>query len=183
MYHISPDKRAEKSAMLLCRALNAMLLRRPLADISVSDLQRASSVGRSTFYRLFDNIPDLLNYQCERLFENALKAYPDRDTTAPIELAEFFISQVLQEQDLLKALMVSGRPDFLLDAHRKYQDEAIAYFFPGQSLPPEQKAVFNALFAALLAVLVTPETGPYPDAQTVIQEVRCALARMARILE
>lgn len=41
----------------------------------MSDVQRASTVGRSTFYRLFDNTADVLAYLCDWIFEQAGREY------------------------------------------------------------------------------------------------------------
>ena len=182
MYHISQDKRAQASALLLCHALNELLLTRPFTDITVTDLQKAAAVGRTTFYRLFDNVSDVMVYQCDRLFENTLKAHPNRLNTSPVELAEHFISQILQEQALLRAIMACGRPDFLLDAHRKYQEEAIAYFFPEDALTQRQKVVFNSIFAALLSIIVTPEAADYSDSKAVMADVRTTLKLVTQML-
>ena len=65
MYHIKNDKRCLKSAERIGDALRSMLDEKPLSDITVTDIQRLSETGRSTFYRLFDNIDDVLLYIAE----------------------------------------------------------------------------------------------------------------------
>ena len=60
MYHISNDIRTQKSADLIANALNEYILKKDFTEITVTDLQKASSVSRSTFYRLFDNIVYIL---------------------------------------------------------------------------------------------------------------------------
>ena len=60
MYHISKDKRALQSSELIYNGLLECIKKKPFDQISVSDLQKASGVARSTFYRAFDNISDVL---------------------------------------------------------------------------------------------------------------------------
>lgn len=60
MYHIKNDKRAEKSAKLICDAMLQLISTKSFSEITVSDIQRVSSVSRSTFYRCFDCLADVL---------------------------------------------------------------------------------------------------------------------------
>ena len=55
MYHISKDKRALQSSELIYNGLLECIKKKPFDQISVSDLQKASGVARSTFYRAFDH--------------------------------------------------------------------------------------------------------------------------------
>lgn len=54
MYHIKNDKRARASTELICAGLLACMKEKPFARITITDVQRASTVSRSTFYRNFD---------------------------------------------------------------------------------------------------------------------------------
>ena len=64
MYHIKKDRRAWASARLICEALLHCLQTKPFHEITVSELQRVSSVSRSTFYRHFDSQSDVLELLC-----------------------------------------------------------------------------------------------------------------------
>ncbi len=68
MYHISDNKRRIESAELLSDALFKILEHKPYEEITITDLQKSSSVSRSTFYRLFDNIDDIFHYQLDMIF-------------------------------------------------------------------------------------------------------------------
>jgi len=65
MYHIKNDKRCLASAKKIGTALRALLRSKPLEEISITDIQKMSGTGRSTFYRLFDNIDDVILYMTE----------------------------------------------------------------------------------------------------------------------
>ena len=45
MYHISNDIRTQKSADLIANALNEYVLKKNFTEITVTDLQKASSVS------------------------------------------------------------------------------------------------------------------------------------------
>ena len=61
MYHISKDKRAVQSSELIYKGLLECIKKKPFDQITVSDLQKVSGVARTTFYRAFDNISDVLS--------------------------------------------------------------------------------------------------------------------------
>lgn len=78
MYHIKKDKRSEKSANYIYSGLIKCLKSKPYKDITITEIQQTSYVGRATFYRLFDSKDDVLLWKCDQafkeVFEKALKS-------------------------------------------------------------------------------------------------------------
>ena len=64
MYHIKNDVRSQKSAKFISEGLQKCLAYKTFSEITITDVLRASYVGRATFYRLFDNLSDVLAYLC-----------------------------------------------------------------------------------------------------------------------
>ncbi len=60
MYHILNDKRSKDSAEKIYQSLRHILFNKKLEDITITDIQKESGISRSTFYRCFDNIIDVL---------------------------------------------------------------------------------------------------------------------------
>ena len=75
MYHIPNDKRSKESAFKIYQSLRHNLWNKELKDITVMDIFKESGIARTTFYRLFDNVIDVLEYQLEIYFNkyNELK--------------------------------------------------------------------------------------------------------------
>lgn len=71
MYHIKEDKRAQASVELICDGLKRCLKEKSFESVTISDIQRVSGVSRSTFYRNFDRMEDVLALMCDRVFEEA----------------------------------------------------------------------------------------------------------------
>lgn len=71
MYHIKEDKRAQASVELICGGLKRCLKEKSFESVTISDIQRVSGVSRSTFYRNFDRMEDVLALMCDRVFEEA----------------------------------------------------------------------------------------------------------------
>ena len=63
MYHIKTDKRSQRSVKLFCEGLAEVLKKKDYQEISISDLCLETGMARTTFYRLFDIIDDVLLYQ------------------------------------------------------------------------------------------------------------------------
>ena len=75
MYHIPNDLRARKTAFKIYQSLRHNLWDKELKDITVMDIYKESKIARTTFYRLFDNVIDVLEYQLDIYFKeyNELK--------------------------------------------------------------------------------------------------------------
>ena len=69
MYHIKNDKRSLKSAAIISDGLLSCLKEKPLNMITITDISDKADISRSTFYRLFDNIEDVIEYLIDNIFE------------------------------------------------------------------------------------------------------------------
>ena len=119
MYHISSDVRAKKSAALIVEAVRKCAKTKRLEDISVVDLQRESSISRSTFYRLFDNIVDVLIYQCDCIFQNLFELAAATQGSNPHDTFITLIQAFMDEYEFIELLSKNNRMEILCDYHRK----------------------------------------------------------------
>jgi AcrR family transcriptional regulator len=72
MYHIKNDQRAIRSAEMLYDGLGKLMREIPFSAIKVKDLVEAANVGRTTFYRNFDEIEDILRLRCDQVFDGLI---------------------------------------------------------------------------------------------------------------
>lgn len=96
MYHIKNDRRAEKSVELIIGALTALMGEKAFAEITVTDLQRRSTVSRSTFYRNFDSLTDVLALLCDRGFQAIFSGGDEQDLRSEVFNYWFCNSAVLE---------------------------------------------------------------------------------------
>ena len=123
MYHISNDKRSRSSAMFLYEALLVLLKQKSLTHINVSDVVKQAEIGRTTFYRCFDSIEDILQYQSDIIFEKCgtymhrmvvvEKMYKPDDTFIKVFL-EFWSSHY----SIIETLIAVDRTDII---HRSFK--------------------------------------------------------------
>lgn len=116
MYHIKADKRSQKSATLICQGLRQCLTRKMFDRITVTDIQKASTVGRATFYRLFDSKSDVLAYECDLMFNQISDA--SMATLSPADILMAHITIFMQHDYLLKAIIESHQTYLLYDSQR-----------------------------------------------------------------
>jgi len=106
MYHINSDKRCLKSAARISGALRKLLTEKQLTNITVTDIQKASGTGRSTFYRLFDNIDDVLLYLAEEEFRDMADLYRELSWE---EFTGKLIAGIAEEGQELANIVSSGK--------------------------------------------------------------------------
>ena len=111
MYHIKNDKRCIRSAALIADALESLLDRKSFMDITVSDLQRESGVGRSTFYRLFDNIDDVVTYLVDESFRDILADYNNQTWK---DFTKTILAGIIGQSGKLLNIVAEGRTDLIV---------------------------------------------------------------------
>lgn len=119
MYHISKDKRTIESARLIYEGLLECLKTKAFDQITVSDLQKESGVARSTFYRAFDNISDVLYWKCDTRFQEALNGFQPDFKTGEKALAFHYFRYWMEHGDILEVLMKINRQDIIYACHMK----------------------------------------------------------------
>lgn len=116
MYHITGDKRAVKSAELIYDALLRCLDTKSFDQITISDIQRTSSVARTTFYRCFDNISDVLYWRCNQCFNEALNIITG-DVPDEKSLIRHYFTYWTSHSDILSLLVKINRQDIIYASH------------------------------------------------------------------
>lgn len=119
MYHIKNDKRAQASSELICAGLLACMKEKPFARITITDVQHASTVSRSTFYRNFDCLEDVLALLCDRGFQAVFTAYNALPAAQRGSLAKAVFQYWFRSSAVLEALVQIHRTDILFDSLRR----------------------------------------------------------------
>lgn len=110
MYHIKKDKRMLKSAALICDGLAEALKTNPYTEVSITDVCEPKGVARTTFYRLFDTLDDVLLYQFDSLFEESIAEYAENQNPHK-SLAKTLLEIAANNKPLISAIVASGRSD------------------------------------------------------------------------
>lgn len=119
MYHISNDKRAVKSANLIYEGLLQCLKHKSFDQITVTDIKKASGVARTTIYRCFDNLSDILYWQCDICFKEALSSILPTDVKNEWKIIHGYFTYWTAHSDILKLLIDINRQDIIYACHMK----------------------------------------------------------------
>ena len=180
MHHVPADKRAQRSAELIYDALCACLEEKSFNRITVSDLQRSCGVARTTFYRAFDDVSDVLSWKCETCFKEALSDFTPLDFMDESELAERFFAYWTEHSDILELLKRVDRPDIIFAAHMRSAEALRAHFGKLPGVTETQGKYFMAIRSGILiSVLGTcMQNGRKESPQDLMEIVRLQIAML-----
>lgn len=155
MYHIKADKRSQASAQLIVDGLYKCLETKPFFHVTITDIQKASTVGRATFYRQFDNLTDVLEYECDNVFRKMLAQYrnnPDISEGASLfeSLFTFFMEYWMKHTKLLNAMMDSGRIDIMNSVFMAHTGEIKEILVPDTNLTSQELDYFVSVATAAI---------------------------------
>lgn len=154
MYHISDDRRSRYSCDLIFNALAQLSCEQSLDSITVTSLATRAQVGRATFYRNFDAIPDVLRWKCDAAFDGLFEALIhhyrslDRTQSNTLFLKPFLRYWEAQPQ-IIELLVRADRLDILSDALAKLFVRFGARLAPGQGVVHDHFDYYAAMRSGL----------------------------------
>jgi AcrR family transcriptional regulator len=154
MYHIKQDKRSQESARLITEGLAECMKDKDFERITITDVQKTSTVGRATFYRLFDSLPDVLSYQCDRIFDELLeKEIPGCSDVSEgvFRSLKFWISHA----DLLETIVKSSHLEILYQSHEKHAESLQNGIFSDSSRTEKTKRYLTGMLTSLMIGVLT----------------------------
>ena len=69
MYHVGNSKRSYDCANLIYEGIRQISETKSIDNITITDIQKAVGVARSSFYRSFDNINDVLDWKVNVFYQ------------------------------------------------------------------------------------------------------------------
>jgi AcrR family transcriptional regulator len=123
MYHIKNDQRAIRSAEMIYAGLAALIRSKPFTAITVKEVVEAAQVGRTTFYRNFDDIEDVLRMRCDQVFDGLVAYLHDyrggQRQASGIKLLKPVLRYFAVHSELIELLMLADRVDIVQESFRK----------------------------------------------------------------
>lgn len=152
MYHIPNDKRAMNSASALSDGLVEIMKKKTIVEITIKDITIASGVSRATFYRLFDNIVDILFWKIDfimiQAIDNVKKIEDSNFKTVFYEFARYWDCH----RDLIDGLIKSDRTDIFYEVHTKHLEEIKEYMLKNKELEGKKIEYLAELLATLIPI-------------------------------
>lgn len=122
MYHISNDKRVQKSAELIWQGMEQCLREKPFCKLRISDINQKSYISRATFYRLFDGLQDVLVYECDQIYSQLAEAVEGSEIHSKQEFFLLLIKKWMKQEILIQVLVDNNLTGILYDTHMKNRD-------------------------------------------------------------
>lgn len=117
MYHTKNDPRSLYSAGLMYKGLVELLDSKEFNSITVSDIVRQAQVGRTTFYRHFDTIEDILVWRCsmtiQELKQFAHQYFQLHPVPTTIPLLKPLLLYFEKDSELVEVLIKAERTHLL----------------------------------------------------------------------
>ena len=159
VFHGKDDIRVERSADLLYQGLMNVLRKKPLQNVTISDVSKASTVSRATFYRSFDEVADILTWRCDREFHQMLISFVSSqpDLSKPNVLLLYVLRHWMQVEhiELLEQLMTNNRLDILFNGFMNNTDIPIKYLeTQGIHIDTHEHIYFNSLRAGMFMGII-----------------------------
>jgi AcrR family transcriptional regulator len=117
MYHIKNDKRSIQSGQWIYEALAELMKEKNYEDIKVTEIVEKAKVGRTTFYRNFDTIDDVLRMKCDETFDNLYKYIVDYYNENDFSSKTLFMKPLLRfwylNSDIMELLLKANKLDII----------------------------------------------------------------------
>lgn len=181
MYHIKEDKRAKKSAELVVKALDECLEATNFEDLTITEICNVSTIGRATFYRLFDDLEDVLAYKCE-LFADEFTVEVQEHSLEEIQIK--FFTKWMNMIEFLKLIVSLRRTDILFDCHRNHIDSMKREFKliePADDITDYHIVMLTNILVGALMVWCEHDCKESPE--ELVKAVRKSIVGLSKIFE
>ena len=167
MYHISSDRREQKSAEALVEAALRIMLSDDPQKLTVSLLSREAGCSRTTFYRLFDDPDDVLQYGADNVFLEMIGGYVDlirRSEKLGLSVpapTQWYAEAFRKNADAIAAMYRIGKSDILMKAHKNALQKFAPVLYPDLDPDSDEYVFFLDMRTSVLmgAVSAWVETG------------------------
>lgn len=119
MYHVSKDKRSQKSAELIWKGMEECLREKSLDKLRITDINQKSFVSRATFYRLFDSLQDVIVYECDRIYIQLAEGIENSLFRSKQDFFLYMIEKWIGQEVLIKTLVENNMVNVIYETHMK----------------------------------------------------------------
>lgn len=155
MYHIKSDKRSQTSAKLICDAMLRCLETKSFSETTIVDLQKESTVGRSTFYRLFDRTEDVLEYLYEQRIQEIYNGYHLIPEEKRPSFTLYILNDLYHNSAVLEVLIKNSLIQPMQKIHNKYIPVYIREEFGNNNFISITEDYACSLFSSLVVGIIS----------------------------
>lgn len=143
MYQKKKDKRSIQSSEWIYEALKELIKDKNYSKITVTDIVNKANLGRTTFYRNFETIDDVLRMKCEDKFSEFREYCINYYTSNEFEDKTFlkpFLRYWYYNSEIIELLIKANRESIIKECITKE-----VQFFIGASSIDKNKVIYSHL--------------------------------------
>ncbi len=174
MYRISHDPRVKKSVKMIADGFEACLAKKKLSDITISEICLSAHVGRTTFYRLFDNPIDVLQYLVDSVMIRYYGQIGSKEQSDVHDILIQSLQAMMECSHLLDAILINDRIDVLYQALIKcfHDPHQSADRTDDMSKRDRDYFLYHVSTIAVIYLRVWSKYGKNENAETVYQHIK-----------
>lgn len=137
MYHIIDDSRSVQSKNMIFRALAMKIHKKDFHSITIKEVVLSAQIGRSTFYRNFDSLEDVLLWKCDETFHDLyhyiLQTMKSQQSYAGSHKFPFllpFFKFWYKDSEIIELLVAANRIDMIFTAFNQTFEKFIRNVIP-----------------------------------------------------
>ena len=159
MYHIKTDKRSIQSSQRMYSALEELMGEKPYTDITVTDIVDRAQLGRTTFYRHFDTIDDVLRMKCDEKYDGLAEYFLEYHRMESRGNKTLFLKPFLRywyiHSAIIELLIKAGRQDIIKDSFQKMMASYRDFILEGREDVGDHFTYFSEIRAAVSISILT----------------------------
>lgn len=117
MIKLKNNKKAKDSQVKIYKSLRRILLTKQLSDVTVADISSECGISRSTFYRNYNNVIEVLELMLDYFYNRYLEQKVDK----PDQLL-FFFQYWINHRDLINIISTQNE-SILKDCMKRYEKD------------------------------------------------------------
>jgi AcrR family transcriptional regulator len=152
MYHIKDDKRSIFTSEQIYEALIRLLEKEDIEEMTISRLVKKAEVGRSSFYRNFDSITDVLYWKCDISFNEVISGFLKQGNREDKNMLNYVLEYWMKRSEILEAISKIKRIDIIYECFMNNSKESLTGLLPSDN---SMEYLLSARVGVLVSVLET----------------------------
>ena len=152
MYQKKRDKRSIQSSEWIYTALKDLMSEKDFSKITITDIVNKANLGRTTFYRNFDSIDDVLKMKCDEKFNEfrqyCISYYKENDVADKSFLTPF-LKYWYENSEIIELLIKANRETIIKDC----LTEEVKFFINSSSI--NKDTIISAHINYFIAMIVS----------------------------
>jgi AcrR family transcriptional regulator len=123
------DARIKRSKLKLRKSLLGLMINRPIGRITVQELCADAHVNRTTFYKYYKNVDDLLAEIKRSIMDEFTKVAEESLLGEDPEAFIYLVMHLAEKNDdMAQVIFASGQYDFVREIFALFHDQCIRYW-------------------------------------------------------